>query len=145
MIYLATPYSDPDLNVRNWRYNRAREALFHLWDQQAPAVCPVVLGHIYEQRQRGGARDQPHEFWMVMARAQLVACTHVYVLTLPGWDQSRGVREEVLMAHGLGKGIIGYQNFPFCEDAGGVAILRTFGVKLAPRVPLDVPTKLEEE
>lgn len=145
MIYLATPYTARDLSLRNWRYNRAREALFALWDQHHPAVCPIVLGHEYEQRQRTGPRELPHDLWMVMAQAQLVACTQVYVLTLQGWDESAGVRQEVLLAHGLGKPVVGYAPFESCQQYSGLEILRTFGCTPRKTRTLNVPMQQKEE
>lgn len=145
MIYLATPYTATDLATRNWRYNRAKDALFTLWDQHYPAVCPIVLGHEYEQRQRGGPRELPHDLWMVMAQVQLVACTQVWVLTLPGWDQSKGVRDEVRLAHSLGKGVQGYAPFAQCEDYSGLEVLRTFGLVPRRPVPLKMPHIEEDE
>jgi hypothetical protein len=146
VIYLATPYSSSDLTTLNWRYQRAREALFGLWDQHHPAVCPIILGHEYEQRQRTGPRSLPHDFWMMMARAQLVACTHVYVLTLKGWDESNGVKDEVLLAAGMNKPIIGYAPYEHCEDVSGMDIVKTFGgtKQLRPK-SLVVPFQVKEE
>lgn len=128
MIYVACPYSSPDLSTRNWRYQRAKAALFSLWDQQIPAVCPVVLGHEYEQRQRCGMKNLPHGFWMMISRQTLIGCTQLYLLTLPGWRESAGVREEVMLAHKLDRPVIGFPYFEQCEDASGFEILAEFGL-----------------
>lgn len=139
MIYLAAPYTTPDLATRNWRFQRARSALFLLWDNGMPAICPIVLGHEYEQRQRGGPREQPHEFWMTMARAQLSSCTSLWLLTLPGWEESAGVRAEVILAHGMGRAVQGYAPFDKCEPCTGSHILQTFGIKPTVWKPLVLP------
>ena len=128
VIYLAAPYTHDSVEKRNWRFHRAKQALFTLFDEGKPAVCPVVLGHEYEQRQRSGPKYMPHEFWMSIATAQLVACTHVYVLTLPGWDDSKGVGDEVMLAHLMNKAILGYQPFEDCEVVSGLGILKAFGL-----------------
>jgi len=141
MIYLAAPYSHKDVAVRNWRYQRVKQALFGLWDQQQPATCPIILGHEYECRQRSGPRHLPHEFWMVMARAQLSSCTHLYVLTLPGWEESVGLGEEVVLASGMGRPVIGYQPTNDCEEASGLEILSEFGVKLLQHPRMNIPKR----
>jgi hypothetical protein len=143
VIYLAAPYTSPDMDTRNWRFQRIRQALFGLWDAGQPAVCPVVLGHEYERRQRSGPREMPHEFWMVMARAQLSSCTSLYLLTLQGWRESEGVRQEVLLASGMGRSIQGYAPIDDCEDVSGFEILAEFGVKIPQRHRLVLPRKEE--
>lgn len=145
MIYLATPYTSLDLPTRNWRFQRARSALYSLWDSGMPAICPVILGHEYEQRQRSGPRERPHEFWMVMARAQLSSCTSLWLLTLPGWEESKGVEAEVRLAHGMGRSIQGYAPFDKCEPVSGSYILQTFGLKPAVWKPLILPDIKEVE
>lgn len=135
MIYLAAPYTDPDIDTRNWRFQRARQALFGLWEQHVAAICPIVLGHEYEQRQRGGPKHLPHEFWMQMARVQLLSCTSVYVLTLPGWEKSKGVRDEIILASQCGRPVMGYAPFDKCQDVSGRFILQTFGID-PPRKPM---------
>jgi hypothetical protein len=128
MIYLAAPYSAASVEIRNFRYQRAKQALFALWDEGTPAICPIVLGHEYEQRQRSGTRSAPHEFWMSMAVTQLCACTHMYVLTLPGWDESKGVEDEVRLSVLMHKSIIGYQPFAECAEVSGIDIIKEFGL-----------------
>ena len=128
MIYLAAPYTHPSLDTRNWRYQRAKAALFELWENGEPALCPIVQGHEYENHQRGGARALPHEFWMLIARAQLVACTKIYVLTLQGWEESKGLEAEITLAHGLAKPIIGFAPNNHAQDVSGLVIMRAFGL-----------------
>ena len=130
MIYLAAPYSHDSVDKRNFRYQRAKQALFSLWSNGEPAICPIVLGHEFEQRQRAGPKIMAHEFWMSMAVTQLCACTRVYVLTLPGWQDSKGVRDEVTLASLMTKPVIGYQPFAECTEASGLDILKEFGLYL---------------
>lgn len=143
MIYLAAPYTSPDMDTRNWRYHRAKNALFHLWDSGLPAVCPVVLGHDYERRQKSGPKEMPHEFWMVMARAQLSSCTCLYLLTLPGWQESAGVKAEVQLAVGMGRPVQGFAPINDCEDVSGFEILNEFGIAL-PRKPKIILQRRED-
>jgi len=146
MIYLAAPYTHPDLATRNWRYQRAKQALFALWDAEEAACCPIILGHEYEQRQRTRPGEKPHAFWMLMARAQLSSCTRLYVLTLPGWDTSLGVREEVALAYGMGRPVQGYAPFDHCQDVSGSYILASCGVALRKTKPsVSLPERKEEE
>ena len=72
-----------------------------------------------------------------MARVQLLACTSVYVLTLPGWEKSKGVKDEVALATACGRPVQGYAPFDPCADVSGLYIYQTFGVApLKRRMPL---------
>lgn len=139
LIYLAAPYSDPDFGVRAWRYNRVKEALWALYQAQIPAISPIIIGHEYTERSKGTV-PLPHDFWMRIARALLQGCSELYVLTLPGWESSAGVLEEVRLAWQLGKPVLGFPFFDQCEPVSGAYILGAFGCKPHPARPL-IPSK----
>jgi hypothetical protein len=46
-------------------------------------------------------REVDHSFWMVQDIAILRKCDRLMVLTLDGWDTSKGVTEEIQLAHRL--------------------------------------------
>ncbi len=99
MIYLASPYSHPDAAVRERRYRLACAAVAALARAGRSAFSPVVHSHPLV------ALGLPTDwaFWRHLDRAFLARCDEVVVLTLEGWEQSVGVREEVRIAGELGK------------------------------------------
>ncbi len=102
-IYLASPYSDPDPGVRHIRELQINEiagklfqkhkklALFAPISQSANIVraCPELSGT-----------------WETWAHNDLVFvhhCDAVWVVTMRGWEKSKGVTAEVKYAKHLGK------------------------------------------
>lgn len=69
-----------------------------------------------------------------MARVQLISCTSVYVLTLPGWSTSVGVKDECILANRCGRPVQGYAPFDKTEDVSGRFILQTFGLEMPKRL-----------
>lgn len=62
---------------------------------------PIAHSHPIEQHfDEGGVEG--HDFWLRQDFAVLDRCSKLVVLTLPGWEQSRGVAAEIARAHELG-------------------------------------------
>jgi hypothetical protein len=101
MIYLASPYSDPNPAVRENRYIVTR--VFTLWalEQPLPMFSPSVYGHEF-----GAQLGYVFEAWQTLNDAMVRACEQVWVLRLDGWDKSRGVAHEIELARSLGKPIL---------------------------------------
>lgn len=99
LTYLASPYSDPDPGVRDQRFRAACRAAARLM-LDGPVFSPIAHSHPIEKY--GMADKPPHEFWMRQDIAVLRHCERLVVLCLDGWDRSRGVNEEVHLAHRLG-------------------------------------------
>ena len=99
MIYLASPYSDVEPTIRDWRFRAAITATV------SPHACgpcgdvPVVYGHQFTQL--GVSADW--SFWQRIDRELLARCDEVIVLTLDGWSESKGVQAEIEIAKELGK------------------------------------------
>ena len=94
MIYLASPYSHPDPNVREQRYQAACRATAELLRSGEPAFSPIVHSHVLVRFGLPG----DWEFWQRSDRALLCRCQRLVVLTLDGWRESRGVQAEIDLA-----------------------------------------------
>jgi hypothetical protein len=97
MIYLATPYSHTEAEVRQRRYEEAcdlLDACMH-HEPQKRFHSPIVAWHNFAIRQElpGGAG-----FWEATNMAMLGHCTELYVGKLDGWEESFGVQQEIDMA-----------------------------------------------
>jgi len=143
-IYLAAPYTAPEPSLQRERFRYTIRALRILMERGEVVFCPITYGHFLEDRLR---RTFPHEYWLRFCRAILAGASHLYVLTARGWEESRGVREEVHLAHSLGIPIIGFSiEEPGFEDVSGFDILGAFD--LAPHkqlIPINFPKDTHDE
>lgn len=92
MLYLASPYTHPDADVRQARYEAARLATAVLMRSGEPVYSPVVHGHAV-----ASAHEMPtgHDFWMRHCLTMLARADRMAVLMLDGWQESTGVRAEI--------------------------------------------------
>ena len=102
MIYLASPYSHPDPDVRNARFVDVCRAAGRLMLASCdPVFSPIAHGHSVAEHAEGiDAMDA--EFWMRQCVGMLRLADILYVLKLDGWQESRGVREELEIARAFG-------------------------------------------
>ena len=99
MIYLASPYSDPDPAVKAQRFDVACEAAAALMRQGHMVFSPIAHTHPIARFDLPGG----WHFWAAYDRAFIQWCDELWVLTLPGWDASVGVTAEIEFADMLGK------------------------------------------
>jgi hypothetical protein len=99
MIYLASPYSQPDPAARQRRFGAACQGAATLLRAGKPVFAPVIHGHPVVAY--GLPTDW--EFWEPINRRLLVQCSQVAVLMLDAWRVSVGVQAEIRIARELGK------------------------------------------
>lgn len=102
-IYLASPYSDPDPQVREQRCQDVQEIAAIFLRAGVPVHCPIAQNHFIAIRHGlpGG-----WDFWE-QVDAPLVACSCLFVaVLLAGWEQSRGLLAEVAIAQAEGIPIV---------------------------------------
>ena len=99
MIYLASPYSHPNVNIREARYRSVCRATAMLLEAGHSVFSPIVHGHPLAEY--GLPTDWA--FWQRYDRDHLTRCDELVVLTLDGWRESIGVTAEVALAVELGK------------------------------------------
>ena len=91
IIYISGPYTDPDPVVRNQREYALTQA----------AATSAKYGHIVYSPITHSAPlarmglDLTHEQWMEFDRPFMELCTRCVVVTLPGYDRSKGVVAEI--------------------------------------------------
>lgn len=98
MIYIASPYSDPDPQVRRLRYEAVFAYSRMLFLQDHVNFSPIVYGHQYATRE-----SFPYDaaFWWEFNKQMLAASTSVDILMLDGWQGSCGVNKELRLAKEL--------------------------------------------
>jgi nucleoside 2-deoxyribosyltransferase len=107
LIYLASPYSHPNPAERKRRYDLACIAAAQLMNgaqihgEPLAVFCPIAHSHeIGKLLPEEKATD--HQFWMEQDLPVLERCDVLLVLQIDGWDQSRGVKEEIFFARWKG-------------------------------------------
>lgn len=95
MIYLATPYSDPQSYIRQLRYAHAMHVAAELTKLGNVVYSPVVHFH-----QMALVHQLPttFDFWDHICLAMLEKANELYVLKLDNWKASIGVTKEVEFA-----------------------------------------------
>lgn len=100
MIYLASPYSHPDPEVRHRRFVAACRAAARLMAEGKPVFSPIA--HSHPIAEHGGLCPTDCEMWLRLDLPFLAACSELCVLTLNGWTDSRGVAAEIIAARDRG-------------------------------------------
>lgn len=97
-IYLASPYSDDDPLTIHERYTSAQDALAWLTKMKVWTYSPIVHFH-----HMALAHNFPKDanFWSDCNLAMLEKAYGLYILTLPRWQESKGVRQEMAWAKKL--------------------------------------------
>jgi hypothetical protein len=99
MIYLASPYSAASEDIMEARYLAALDAVARLLHQRRWVYSPIV--HCHELAKRCGL-PRDFTFWRDYNFAMLDRADAFCVLTLSGWEESRGVAAEGAYAQARG-------------------------------------------
>lgn len=103
IIYLASPYSHPDPAVMQRRFEEicvvaARHMLLGIH-----IFCPIAHTHPIAL---AGSLPREFEFWEQYDRKILAVCGELWVCTMEGWRESKGIASEVKIAEELGLPVI---------------------------------------
>ncbi len=99
LIYLATPYSDPDPKVRQRRFDVVNRVAADLMRDGDHIFSPISHTHPIAL---AGDLPKGWEFWQGYDRAILAACSKMIVLMQSGWRESVGVSAEIRLAEEMG-------------------------------------------
>lgn len=98
MIYLASPYTGTEIQESNRALDAHRFTLTCLREGIA-LFSPIVYTANFD------GLPGHFEAWQFMNDNAIKAAEAVWVLCLPGWENSRGVSHELDLARSLGKSI----------------------------------------
>lgn len=108
MIYVASPYSHPDEEVRQARYEAVREWTFdRIIHKNQSLFSPIIYCHEYALENE---LPKDADFWYKFNLGFMQNCNLIYVLMLDGWEKSLGVTAEIKLAHALDKPV---KYFPY--------------------------------
>jgi hypothetical protein len=120
MIYLASPYTHPDPAVREARFRAACRQAAEMFRCGIPVFSPIAYSHAIAEH----GLPLEWDFWERFDRAFLDVCTEVWVLTLDGWRESRGVQAEIVLARQMGKPVSFVEPRDALTDQTQVAAVR---------------------
>ncbi len=98
-IYLASPYTHPDADVKEQRYMAAVKAAAKLMSEGRCVFAPIPHSHEIDKT---FVTPMPLSFWQMQDMAILRHAEELVVLALPGWEESSGVQWEIDVAMSLG-------------------------------------------
>lgn len=108
MIYLASPYSHPDPDIRRGRAQIAAAVAAELTKRGHQVYSPIAYS-TFLCRQYGisdgcDGIDGPnsHEYWLEHGLAMLRGAEQMWVLKLEGWEDSSGIAREMGEASKIG-------------------------------------------
>jgi hypothetical protein len=95
VIYLASPYSHPDDNIRENNYRLVSKIAADMIANGDVVISPIAYGHPLLD-----FTEMPSDwkFWSDFCLAMLAKCDEMLVCKMPGWNKSRGVAEEIKYA-----------------------------------------------
>jgi hypothetical protein len=95
LIYVACPYSDSDIQVVKTRIDSVTKYLAVLAARRQIAFSPLLMHYCLDS---GVELPKDYEFWCNHSLTLLGKSDIMHVLTLPGWDLSIGVLDEIEFA-----------------------------------------------
>ena len=98
LIYLASPYSHPELEVQRQRFEQVMEVTAELMKDGHYIYSPIAATH-----PMAVAHELPTDwnYWKNYLELILPKCDELWVLMMDGWDKSKGVAGEIELARKL--------------------------------------------
>lgn len=102
LVYLATPYNNPNPFVREERFQDACTVAASLMRAGVHLFCPIAHTHPIATK---GYLPCGWDYWQEYDRLMLAACEELWIVQMPGWDLSDGIKGEIELAMYSGKPI----------------------------------------
>ena len=99
MIYLASPYSDPDPAIREIRFKAVCMCAARLIYKDLHIFSPIAHSHVIAV---AGGLPTYFAYWRAFDLAMLKISNHLWIYTYPGWKDSTGIADEMKFAKNLG-------------------------------------------
>lgn len=97
LIYLASPYSHELNSVRQQRFLEVCRIYSELTYRKLYVFCPIAMNHncvLYGDKPLSGGWD----YWKTFDELFLSKCDVLYIATMDGWKDSKGVDGEIKYA-----------------------------------------------
>lgn len=91
-VYLASPYTHPLKSIMASRFEEVMSAVVTCAKENVPVYSPIVHWHIPALTYR---LPPTEEFWRIQNAGMLARCAELWVLAIPGWNESAGIQWEM--------------------------------------------------
>jgi hypothetical protein len=95
ILYLAGPYTKGSAAARDARFHALTTTAAKLIKQGHIVYSPITMTHPIDRVLAYDGQTLGSDFWVAFDEAFMAACSSIYVLRLPGWDESSGVKREL--------------------------------------------------
>lgn len=112
LVYLATPYSKHPAGLE-CAHKQACKAVAALLRRKVAAYSPIAHGHPVALH--GGLDPLDHAIWLPFDQHMMDVCGELWIVQMPGWDDSYGIEQERKYFAGQGKPIR-WLTWPELED-----------------------------
>jgi len=102
MIYLACPYSHENDGVRELRYEAITIIASLLIAKGEMVISPITHSHPIA---KCGKLPTEWEYWKEFDRKLISMCDYVDVVMFKGWEESTGIKSEIMIAKELVKSV----------------------------------------
>jgi hypothetical protein len=95
LIFISSPYSHPDDNIREQNYEKVSQIVAEYVSNGVIAISPITYGHTLIK-----FKNMPNDwqFWNNFCLSLLKRCDELWVLKMDGWNNSKGIAEEIEFA-----------------------------------------------
>lgn len=100
MIYVAAPYSHTDPEVVKQRMVMFARVMAKIIEDGKHPVSPLMNHFLADKVEINFPLSWA--FWEEYSYQLLTRCDIVYVITMPGWQESAGVQGEIALAVSMG-------------------------------------------
>jgi len=102
-IYLASPYTHKHTAIRQLRFKQVAKFASKLIQEKHLVFSPITHSHPICI-----AADLPidFEYWSELDNSFIEWCSVLVVLKLEGWENSKGIAEEIKIAEFMGKEVV---------------------------------------
>lgn len=98
LIYLASPYSDPDPKIREHRYEQVLEFTKKLITHNLIVYSPIVHSHHIIKTYKKLEEKFAFDFWKAFDTKMISRCDELWILMIDGWIESNGIKQEIEIA-----------------------------------------------
>jgi hypothetical protein len=105
IVYLACPYSHQRIEVRLARFEASAHAAAELIHRGMFVYSPITMTHPIDLVMAEEGATMGSDYWCDFDEAFMDVCSEMIILTIPGWDESSGIRREIKFFENAGKPI----------------------------------------